>query len=393
LVTGENLPKFPLVRKRAFRDLAKQGNQARDARNWLAAVEFYGAALKLNPSALGLTVQFGHALKETGQFDAAYDAYCSVLAKTPRDDDLHLQIGHLEKLRGHVSAALSHYKKAVEINPANRNAESEYAHLQGLLGVPRDVAAEEHRRAAVPSHPSNGVLNTLVASGKAPAASAQPTQETPRNPAALRRAGDKARDARHWREAADYYADYLTLTPKDFDVWTQRANCLREAKDFVGSAAAYRAGLAIVPTDSDLYLQLGRVLNLQGQPEAALQAYRQSFQLKPLRSVFAEIRTLGATIDLTDDVLFQDRTSSHTYLEISDLLTVMMSQAVVSGIQRVQFGLLSYVLSQSEKSPASGIDFVIWYENNTWRLPKQFLGVLVHNYKIRVVVNLNHNEK
>src|SRR5271165_579823 len=61
---------------------------------------------------------------------------------------------------------------------------------------------------------------------------------------ALRRAGDRARDARRWTEAVRVYEAYLRRVPNDVAMWAQFGHSLKESGDLVGGEAAYRTGLS-----------------------------------------------------------------------------------------------------------------------------------------------------
>jgi len=355
-------------RKALFKKYVETADQARDRRDWPAAADAYRQAVEADPSKLGIAVQLGHALKEIGDFDAAFEAYHAVLRRTPGDDDLHLQIGHLEKRRGRPEMALGHYRRAVELNPENWDAEREHTALLELISGTDDPRIQTAPPEIAPAGPVRGQARRR------------------RDPAALRRAGDQARDGQRWTQAADAYGNYLELVPDDPGIWAQYGNCLKEAKRLPESEAAYRAGLRLSPDDADLHLQLGHVLKLLDRRDDATAAYRDSFLLNPLRTTLTELRALSALFHL--DAVFNEREpdtlatgrTGTIQLEITDLLSVMASQAVVSGIQRVQFGILSYVLSQAT-SQEVGTQFVVWHESELWALPAPLLKELVKHYK------------
>ena len=96
---------------------SREGDQARDSRDWLGAVEHYRRHLERNPADAGIMVQLGHALKESGQLIAARTAYHQAVKLTPNDADLHLQIGHLAKIMGDQPAMLASYARAFELSP------------------------------------------------------------------------------------------------------------------------------------------------------------------------------------------------------------------------------------------------------------------------------------
>lgn len=132
--------------------------------------------------------------------------------------------------------------------------------------------------------------------------------------------------------------------------------------------------------DPELHMRLGYNLKQQGLPDAALVAFRRSFELRPLRGALQGMRSLNAAVDLPGDDGRPIKASA-TWLEIGDLLSVMGDQAVVSGIQRVQFGILAYVLSRDGEDPPHASRFVCWFEDELWELSSQSLANLVEHYK------------
>jgi glycosyltransferase involved in cell wall biosynthesis len=115
--------------------LVREGDAARDRRDWQEAARLYELVLQANPSFHAIRVQLGHAYKELEDFHKASLNYNAVLELTPWDDDLHLQIGHLEKLKGNIDRAADCYRKAAELNLDNTDALVEYYALAPRLGL------------------------------------------------------------------------------------------------------------------------------------------------------------------------------------------------------------------------------------------------------------------
>ena len=97
-----------LFRKPKAQPLIKAGDQARDARNWLAAADAYGRALKIKPDRADLWVQLGHAKKESGDLPGAEAAYLQSLALAPMVADTHVQLGHLRRLQKRLEDSAAH---------------------------------------------------------------------------------------------------------------------------------------------------------------------------------------------------------------------------------------------------------------------------------------------
>lgn len=340
--------------KAAVRDLVRLGDAARDRRDWAGAASYYRDVLEAVPKHRGVAIQLGHALKEMGDYAAAGRTYRRVLAVTPDDDDLHLQIGHLEKLRGNLRDALQHYELASEINPTNLNAAAELEMLRARLGEEKgqvtDAADILERPDDTPEHSLTNPLTLLVA-------------------------GDRARDIGDWAGAADRYAAYLRQTPLDVAIWVQLGNCLKDSGALVEAEGAYRHALTQTPHDADIYLQLGHALKLRGKKREAWEAYEQSFGLAPLRATLRELHGLrlsGGVLEARPE-----NRVAETQLEIGDLLKVMARDATMTGIQRVQLGLLTYALTRPESGAERGPRFVAWIDCQLWVLPRNRLVSLI----------------
>lgn len=86
---------------------------------------------------------------------------------------------------------------------------------------------------------------------------------------ALRIAGDAARERRHWRKAAEAYASYLNLRPRDFHIWVQLGHMHKEAGAFDFADAAYARAMWLRPDNDDLLLSLGHLRKLENKQEEA----------------------------------------------------------------------------------------------------------------------------
>src|SRR5882724_5428299 len=86
-------------------------NQARDLGQWEVAAELYRKVLDRNPRNSRIWVQYGHALKESGELRSpdklaqAEIAYRRALSLDPGAADPHLQLGHVLKLQGKTEEA------------------------------------------------------------------------------------------------------------------------------------------------------------------------------------------------------------------------------------------------------------------------------------------------
>src|SRR6266403_666935 len=92
-----DLPRFGLKRLRP--GYVALADSARNARQWEAAAQLYRKALDRNPGNPGIWVQYGHALKESGELRdpenlaRAETAYRTALSLDPGAADTYLQLG------------------------------------------------------------------------------------------------------------------------------------------------------------------------------------------------------------------------------------------------------------------------------------------------------------
>jgi hypothetical protein len=92
-------------------------DRARAASQWQEAASLYRRALDRNPHNPPIWVQYGHALKESGQVAEAEAAYRQALAQDPSVADSHLQLGHALKLQGKTKMARHAYLRAFVLDP------------------------------------------------------------------------------------------------------------------------------------------------------------------------------------------------------------------------------------------------------------------------------------
>jgi lipopolysaccharide biosynthesis protein/GT2 family glycosyltransferase len=99
-------------------------DRARDARQWELAARLYREALDRNPQNSPIWVQYGHALKESGELRdprklaQAEIAYRTALSLDPSAADTYLQLGHILKLQGKEEDAKAAYLRAFALDPS-----------------------------------------------------------------------------------------------------------------------------------------------------------------------------------------------------------------------------------------------------------------------------------
>lgn len=98
--------------------------------SWSSAAQAFQEHLARYPRDFRAWVQFGHILKDAGQFDEGRAAYAEAARIRPMDADLLLNRGHLEKLAGEFEAAKAFYLRSFSAD-GNRFAGAELRTLSG----------------------------------------------------------------------------------------------------------------------------------------------------------------------------------------------------------------------------------------------------------------------
>jgi glycosyltransferase involved in cell wall biosynthesis/Flp pilus assembly protein TadD len=292
------------------------GTYCKESGDLATAEAAYRTALTYAPDNAEIHLWLGHTLKESGDLAAAEAAYRAALTYAPDNAETHLQLGYVLRLRGETEAAIKAYEAAY--------------------------------RAALAHTPDKN--NIYLQLGHA-----------------LKESGGLAT-----AEAA--YRTALTYAPDSAEIHLWLGHTLKESGDLAAAEAACRTALTYAPDNAEIHLQLGRVLRLRGETGTAIKAYRRSFELLPLRMTWSELVVTDRTIDPLVLPPPGRQRAPALLLDISDLLIVLHTWESISGIQRVQLGLLSSLLAAEEDADC---EFVAWRHKALWVLSKRHLGSLV----------------
>ena len=181
----------------------------------------------------------------------------------------------------------------------------------------------------------------------------------PSTRSASRQAGDLARDQQDWSSAEREYSAHLASVDDDQPIWIQYGHALKEQGKLEDAEKAYQRAIDLKPGDADAHLQLGHALKLLGRRDDAEQAYTASLLLAPSKAAYDEVSGIGA-IEVADQVVSANAEqdgSATLYFEIDDLLDYLRSHKTLSGIQRVQVGIIQHAM-QMEGDAAVPIAFV-----------------------------------
>jgi glycosyltransferase involved in cell wall biosynthesis/tetratricopeptide (TPR) repeat protein len=135
-------------RRRQLEAMLSRADRARDALQWDLAAQLYRDALDHNADIAPIWVQYGHALKESGNLRdpekllEAELAYRRAIRLAPSVADHYLQLGHVLKLQGRPQQAEATYLYAFELDPTLEGPLSELSQL----GWSSDQIAELGRR-------------------------------------------------------------------------------------------------------------------------------------------------------------------------------------------------------------------------------------------------------
>src|SRR5207302_9934790 len=91
----------------------------------------YENAIAAEPWNFAIWVQYGHALKESGDAAAGEEAYRKALRLAPEVADTHLQLGHVLKIQGRTDEASAAYVDALTLEPTLH-----FASLPGPISRP-----------------------------------------------------------------------------------------------------------------------------------------------------------------------------------------------------------------------------------------------------------------
>jgi glycosyltransferase involved in cell wall biosynthesis len=164
---------MPLLSRRHVKpSIITLADKARDAGQWGHAVRFYRKALVRGPRNPSIWVQYGHALKESGELRdpdklaQAEIAYRQALSLDPGVADSHLQLGHVLKLQGKIEEAQAAYLRALALDSSLNGATLELAQfgwsaahlseLRGAIGIEIIETRDASLGGATPPAESSG---------------------------------------------------------------------------------------------------------------------------------------------------------------------------------------------------------------------------------------------
>lgn len=130
--------------------LIREGDRARDAKQWRSAVTYYERVVAAQPALVAIWVQLGHARKECGDLAAAETAYRAALQLEPNSADTALHMGHLHKVAQRLEDAVAWYRRSLQLDRRNIHAREE---LAAIARLDNDYWVADSHAATIPPPP------------------------------------------------------------------------------------------------------------------------------------------------------------------------------------------------------------------------------------------------
>lgn len=123
---------------RVIAPIWREAGRASKAREWPRAARLYRKALRRVPGAPEVWMQYGHALRESGDVVAAEAAYRRAIELDPDMAEWHFFLGHALALQGRVDEARQAYRRFERLDPAALQRKCDEA---VALGVPEEIVS------------------------------------------------------------------------------------------------------------------------------------------------------------------------------------------------------------------------------------------------------------
>ncbi len=195
----------------------------------------------------------------------------------------------------------------------------------------------------------------------------------------LRRRGDRYRDAGLWPRAEKAYSAYLAHQPDDAPIYVQLGHVLKEQGKSAEAADAYREGAARLGEDADSLMHWANALYALGRHRDAADAYRRCFAARPDAAVLRRLMLLSDPSTMPDTTLLAE---GSLLFSVQDLFDYLAAHATLSGIQRVQAGILSHLFDEA----SADTHFILGYSESLpdtllpgeyWRIDEQSLKTVL----------------
>lgn len=197
-------------------------------------------------------------------------------------------------------------------------------------------------------------------------------QQPPNQDAAVSKArseGDRAREREDWPLAEQCYSTHLKQVPADGAIWIQLGHARKEQGRLAEAEKAYQTATDLPFATADAYLQLGHIFKRQGKRVKAEAAFARSYDLAPMNSTYNELLSVAGKKSADRFIMSvrAENSEQAIYFEITDLMNWMHAHKTLSGIQRVQAGIIANALQRSREG-LYNCNFVIGNESENLSL-------------------------
>lgn len=234
--------------------LLAEAREAKSARDWPRARDAYAAYVAAKPRKASAWKQYGHMLKENGEFDAARAVYFRSLALSPSDVDTCLHLGHLLKNTGDRDLAAEVFGAALAMDPNFGPAKDGLGDLGFAIPETGPVRPRPGKAATK--------LGRWLYSKRL-------------------RSAQSAFAARKWATAETRYRGLLEDRPWDARLMIQIGHALKEQGKVEAAARMYQRAVDQEPLNSDAHLHLGHTAKLAGDIDGAHAHYRRALRYWP----------------------------------------------------------------------------------------------------------------
>ncbi len=263
------------------------GAIAAQTRNFGAAVELIGKALKINPGVATAYNNRGNALMELKRLDEALASYDRALALKPDYPRAHNNRGLALAEARRLAEAVGSYDKALALKPDY--AEAHYNRGNALMQLKRlDGALASYDRAlalkpdyAEACYNRGNALMELKCLDEALAHYDRALALKPDYAEAYNNRGNALMELKRLDEALASYDGALALKPDHAEAYNNRGNALMEFKRLDEALASYDRALALKPDYAEAYNNRGRALTNLERLSEALESLDKALALKP----------------------------------------------------------------------------------------------------------------
>ncbi|MCK8636675.1 glycosyl transferase family 1 [Parasaccharibacter sp. TMW2.1882] len=153
--------------------------------------------------------------------------------------------------------------------------------------------------------------------------------------------GDRNMKEKKWESAVVNYKKHLELHPGDSAIWVQYAHAQKELGRSELAIAAYEKAVSLDNRDHETFSHLAHLEYRLGKQEEARSHAFEAAKIKPFKNYVDLFVRLGGDIRF-----FETKESKAKYLiEIDDILIFLKIHKTLSGIQRVQAGIMQGIIN------------------------------------------------